>query len=56
MISGVINPEGRVIAQATKWGSVALAQVDLSRPLRWAVLGDYRDEIHHFRPRVPAGN
>ena len=49
-ISGVYDWEGRVIAGATQWGTIAVATVDLSQRQHWGVLGDFKAELDHSRP------
>jgi predicted amidohydrolase len=49
MISAIFGHQGEVVAQATDWGSVVVAEVDLA-PTIWAGLGDFRAEVHRHRP------
>jgi predicted amidohydrolase len=50
MLTAVYGQDGSVLAQAKKWGTVCLAEVDLSQRTLWPWLGDFKAQIPRQRP------
>jgi predicted amidohydrolase len=52
MISAVYGHDGKPIAQAESWGTIAVAEVDLNQKMYWHSLGDFQAQIQRHRPVV----
>ena len=53
MISAIFGHDGTVLVQAKEWGTVAVAEVDLAKPMHWHSLGDMKAQIERHRPLLP---
>jgi predicted amidohydrolase len=54
MQTAVYDHSGRALVEAREWGTIAVAEVDLSQPTHWHSLGNYKEEHQRHRPRWEA--
>ncbi len=54
MTSSIFGHDGTSLATAKEWDTLAIAEVNLSAPMYWHSLGDFRAQIAPHRPQLKA--
>ncbi len=50
MKSTIIDKEGKMLSIGKDWGTLVMAEVNLSQPKLWRFLGNFRERIYRERP------
>ena len=50
MKTAIWDREGNRLAEATEWGTVVMAEIDLNKPTHWQFLGDFQSRIPREAP------
>jgi predicted amidohydrolase len=50
MKTTIIDKEGKMLSIGKDWGTLVMAEVNLSQPKLWRFLGNFRERIYRERP------